>query len=511
MLPVTAFISSTSIDLADYRQAAIEVCNELQLTPIAMEFFGAAGVGATAGSKSKLESADVYLGIFAHRYGYIEEGYEKSVTEIEFDYADERGLERLCFIVDPHHPWPPDAWDYKNKEKLDRLKARIEKLIRAKFTTADDFKVKLYRTLVQWRDRTHPPVVMPDTESRGTRPPPVTVPAPSLIVGRERDLALFRTRLGAEDGCSQRKPLTIVRGWPGVGKTTFVSAIAHDPAVIRGFPDGILWASAGETPDPVKELKLWGRYLGCDLQSEQALEDVMSRLRVLLRDKQTLLIVDDVWEAESASPFRVGGPGCALIVTTRFIGVSRDLAVTDDDVYVLERLIKAESLDVLRQLAPTVSAGYPEECANLVDDLEGLPLALRVAGRLLEHEARSGFDVRESFHSLASGATLLAQKAPEDRFDPKTGTTPTIQLLLKQSTDRLDEESRRCFTCLGAFAPKPATFDLEAIKDVTDIGDVKRVVLKLVDRGLLEPIPSTGRFWMHAVLVLHAASLLNAF
>src|SRR5262249_53272702 len=151
-------------------------------------------------------------------------------------------------------------------------------------------------------------------------------------------------------------------------------------------------------------------------------------------------------------------------------------------------LSKAESLNMLRQLAPTVSAQYPEECAGLTDDLEGLPLALRVAGRLLEHEACSGFDVRDSFHSLANEATLLTQKAPEDRFDPKTGTPPTVQPPLKQSTDRLDEQSRRCFACLGAFAPKPATFDLPAIKDVTDMGDVKPVVLKLVDRGLLEPI-----------------------
>jgi hypothetical protein len=505
-----AFISSTSIDLADYRQAAIEVCNELQITPIAMEFFGAAGVGANAGSKSKLESADVFIGVFAHRYGYIEDGSEKSVTEIEFDYAGERGIERLCFVVDPQHPWPTEAIDYQNHDKLEKFKVRIGKLIRAKFTTVDDFKAKLYRSVVPWRDRTPGPGPASDVESRAVRRPAVAVPAPSLMVGRERDLDLFQIRLGADAACSPRKPLTIVRGWPGVGKTTFVSAVAHDAAVIAAFPDGILWASVGEAPDPVKELKGWGRLLGCDLQSEKTLEDVMARLCALLADKQTLLVIDDVWEADAALPFRVGGPSCALIITTRFADVSRDLAVTNDDIYVLERLGSAESVNMLQQLAPTASARYPEECANLADDLEGLPLALRVAGRLVEHEARSGFDVRDSFHSLAHEATLLAQKAPEDRFDPKTGTTPTVQLLLKQSTDRLDAESRRCFACLGAFAPKPATFDLAAIKDVTDVGDVKPIVLKLVDRGLLEPIPSTGRFWMHAVLVLHAASLLDS-
>jgi hypothetical protein len=49
-----------------------------------------AKLGASEGSKSKLEAADLYIGIFAHRYGYTEEGYQKSVTEIEFDHAGER-------------------------------------------------------------------------------------------------------------------------------------------------------------------------------------------------------------------------------------------------------------------------------------------------------------------------------------------------------------------------------------------------------------------------------------
>jgi len=100
------FISSTSIDLRDYRDAAIEECNRLGLVPIAMEFFEAMAFGAAAGSKQKLDGADLYVGIFAHRYGYIEEGQDKGITEIEFDHATERGLDRLCFLVDPDWPWP---------------------------------------------------------------------------------------------------------------------------------------------------------------------------------------------------------------------------------------------------------------------------------------------------------------------------------------------------------------------------------------------------------------------
>src|SRR5262245_17022664 len=135
-MSLRVFISSTSQDLADYRQAANDVCNELQLVPIAMEFFSAMGSGATDGSKRKIDESDLYIGIFAHRYGYIEDGYDKSVTEIEFDYAGERGLDRLCFLVKPDYPWPPEAIDFKQYDALNRFKEKINtSLIRAEFTT----------------------------------------------------------------------------------------------------------------------------------------------------------------------------------------------------------------------------------------------------------------------------------------------------------------------------------------------------------------------------------------
>jgi hypothetical protein len=60
-----AFISSTSKDLGEYRQAAYEVCNRLSIMPIGMEQFESMGVGATAGSKHKLSEANVYVGIVA--------------------------------------------------------------------------------------------------------------------------------------------------------------------------------------------------------------------------------------------------------------------------------------------------------------------------------------------------------------------------------------------------------------------------------------------------------------
>ena len=106
------------------------------------------------------------------------------------------------------------------------------------------------------------------------------------------------------------------------------------------------------------------------------------------------------------------------------------------------------------------------------------------------------------------GAAFEAQ-APADRVELANETTPTIAALLQKSTDRLDPQTRDCFAYLGPFAPKPATFDLDAMKAVWQVQDPKSVVRTLVDRGLLEYVPSLERYQMHALLVMHANSLLT--
>jgi hypothetical protein len=123
------FLSSTSRDLADYRQAAIEVCNRLGLVPVAMEHFEAAPIGAVEASARKLAVAGLYVGIYAHRYGSIPQGEQVSVTEIEFGLAEKRGLDRLCFVADPSHPWPPELIDFAHRGRLEAFLERVRSTV----------------------------------------------------------------------------------------------------------------------------------------------------------------------------------------------------------------------------------------------------------------------------------------------------------------------------------------------------------------------------------------------
>jgi hypothetical protein len=291
-----------------------------------------------------------------------------------------------------------------------------------------------------------------------------------------------------------------------------VNALAYDSEVARAFPDGVLWAAVGELPDPFGELMAWAQTLDPQAKgSQNRLEDVIVEVRSLLRDRQVLLIVDDVMDISAAVPFKVAGPHCATLITTRSTAVARELATTPGDVYRLGELDETKGFELLTLLAPSVVKEHQAESRQLVIDLEGLPLALRVAGRLLDAEVRFGWSsIQGLLAELSASSKLLSAIAPEDRYDPRTCTTPTVSLLLERSTDRLDAQTRNRFAYLGAFAPKPATFDLNAMHFVwraTDIEDAKETARKLADRGLLEPI-GAGRFQMHALLVLHARSIV---
>jgi hypothetical protein len=256
-------------------------------------------------------------------------------------------------------------------------------------------------------------------------------------------------------------------------------------------------------------LESWARALGRDdLLKTILLDDSARELANLLHDKRMLLIVDDVWEGAHGALFRgMTGQHSGLLITTRLPEVADTVAPNARAVYKLPILDEEDALKLMLHLAPEIVAEHWEECRELVRSLECLPLALHVATRLLRAESRQGWGVIELLRDLREGRALVTADAPADRAE--SATIPTVRALLSTSTDVLDEHTRDCFAYLGAFAPKPATFDLDAMKAVWQVDDAKPIVRNLVNHGLLEPV-GNGRFQMHALLVAHAQSLLGA-
>ena len=81
------YVSSTFNDLQEFREQVRTSLRSMGHEDIAMEYY-------TAGEKRPVDkclddvaNADIYVGIFAWRYGYIPDGYDRSITEQEYRKA----------------------------------------------------------------------------------------------------------------------------------------------------------------------------------------------------------------------------------------------------------------------------------------------------------------------------------------------------------------------------------------------------------------------------------------
>ena len=70
-MPVKVYISSTFADLEEYRRSVYEVLRQMRIDAIAMEDYVAQDQRHLQNCLEDVASCDIYVGIFAWRYGYI--------------------------------------------------------------------------------------------------------------------------------------------------------------------------------------------------------------------------------------------------------------------------------------------------------------------------------------------------------------------------------------------------------------------------------------------------------
>lgn len=140
-----SFLSSTYVDLIEYRRAATEALARLGQQVGCMEIFGARPVGPSDACLSEIQDCDLFVGIYAHRYGYIPDDAMISITEAEFLYARKLNKPIFCFVVEADHPWPPEMIENEpGRAKLIALKAALSSsLVRDTFTTPENLAYKI--------------------------------------------------------------------------------------------------------------------------------------------------------------------------------------------------------------------------------------------------------------------------------------------------------------------------------------------------------------------------------
>lgn len=323
------------------------------------------------------------------------------------------------------------------------------------------------------------------------------------IVGRERELDTLRHRL-----CSKRGELVALNGLPGVGKTTMAVALARDADIRMAFPDGILWVGLGTSPDVVSQLQRWAGLFR--LFMPEIGEHAKEVIGHVIEDRQMLLIIDDVWNIEDALAFRLGGPRCTHLFTTRFPHLALKLS-SGDPVHVQE-LNEEESLDLLHTLAPRIVEQEAEKARALVQTIGGLPLALSLIGNYLRTQTYGGQTrrIQAALAQLRSHETRLHLNKPLGPVERHPSLPPGQRLSLHSvialSDAHMDNETRQAFYSLSVLPPKPDTFSEAATLAVCACPP--SVLEGLQDTGLLER-GGDGRYTLHQTVADYARLHLN--
>ena len=102
------FVSSTFKDLEAHRKTVREGIRQFGAVDISMENLGSRDERPQAECLRLIaEESDIFVGIYAHRYGFVPDGSEVSITQSEYEAATLAGLPRFIYLVDNEHPWPP--------------------------------------------------------------------------------------------------------------------------------------------------------------------------------------------------------------------------------------------------------------------------------------------------------------------------------------------------------------------------------------------------------------------
>ena len=154
MLNLNIFVSSTFDDLIDYRQSVNAALRDMGIKTLDVFAEKTQEADLLQTSLLAMQNADLFLGIYASRYGALLDEQDISLTERLYNESDKLELPRFIYIVDPREDWAisymhTDYYGARMRIFLDRLKQENPNL--RHFTTPDDLVEKLTFDLARFR------------------------------------------------------------------------------------------------------------------------------------------------------------------------------------------------------------------------------------------------------------------------------------------------------------------------------------------------------------------------
>lgn len=337
-----------------------------------------------------------------------------------------------------------------------------------------------------------------------------TIPVPggmsSQGIGRLELLQQLKMRLFAGAGACA------LHGLPGVGKTTLAALLAQDPEVRERFPGGVLWAGLGPHPNILAHLSRWGMLTGTTVMGREPTYNNVGEwayaLRATIGTRKILLVIDDFWQIEDALAFKVGGPNCVYLATTRFPQLAAQFAGSGG--LMVTPLDEQASLELLKRWLPETFQDT-QTLRPLIQVAGGLPLALTLMGKYLGLQTFSGQPRRlqRALTYLDDVTARLQLSEPQALLDRSPGLPPgtalSLQTVIGVSAQHLGAQARRVLYALAVFPPKPHDFSEEAALKVCNTQ--VEILDQLSDAGLLES-SGPARYTLHQTIADYARAHL---
>jgi len=472
--PLRAFISSKMQELVGERQAIKAALADMHVEAFVFEDDAGARPQTIEDTfLEEVESADLYIGLFWIGYG--------PYTIQEYERASALGMD--CLIYEKREA-VDDRRDPQLAAFLETL-GKVETGLTIKwFHTPAELGTLVKEDVARWQAQK----VRESEAPRGARLFAGIPRVPPHFDGRDEPLLRAIRSLRAGHDVS-------VTGLPGVGKTTFAAALARNKGILRHFRDGILWGSVGPAGDTGRVLSAWLAALGASVGGSATPGSLSDGVREAIADRSVLIVIDDVWQPETIKRLQVSGPNCAVLLTTRDQAIARSLS--PENLVELLPLAEDPAFVLLGRLAPEACQADDARARAIAGSAGGLPLAIELIGGFLAAPENSTFsELRElAFDQIADPAQRL--QLAFSRLGSVDGRDVSLQETVMLGLTGLPQASVEAFNRLGAFAPKPATFGLDAAKAVTGV-DARHLAL-LVARHLLTNV-GNDRLEIHQVL-----------
>ena len=301
------------------------------------------------------------------------------------------------------------------------------------------------------------------------------------FIGRDDDLAQVGQTV-------RRHRLVTLTGVGGVGKTRLALEVARD--VAAAFADGVVFVDLAPLADPALVTTQLAGALGIrDSSGSSPVERVLAQVR----DQEILVVLDNCEHVRDASAELVAAllaqaPQAHVLATSRVtLGVPGEIDIAVPPLALTARpagdgmAVASDAADLFLERARAARPSlYVDEAthaavARIVEDLDGLPLAIELAAARAKALSIGDIAARlgDRFRFLVSWRRLTAARHR------------TLAEAMAWSFDLLDPAEQALLADLSVFA---GSFDLEAIGAIClegDAGLALDLVQQLVDASLV--------------------------